>query len=258
MLAMTMQGLCKNDLRDTEIVVVDDGSDQHYAEQYPDLCRLLEASGAAVVYHKMEPYEAYRIDGHNNPARANNEALKLASGERIFWLSSDVILPPHALARARRFGKDDAVFVGQVVDMDTGGIFLGPGRLFPMMWFVGTSKAACEAIGGFDENYLRGMAFEDNDFMGRLACHVGRVVFDWDVLSFHQSHPNTAYSDQMEGFKRSADYTKTKWHGVPFSGDKPVLKIKTAMHALGLPEWQVSLMHDDIPAASSIPKKATA
>lgn len=246
-----LYALLANDLTATELVIIDDGSDEDHAAINEDCVGFLKAQGIPHQFERITPYEAYRINGHNNPARVNNRALELVRGERVVWLSSDVIVPPHTLHHMRRFVASEAVWVPQVVDMATGAIFLGPQRVFPMMWCVGAPAEVCKEL-RFDEEYLKGMAFEDNDFMGRLAVKVGRIIFDWEVLTFHQSHPQVAYSDNLEGFKRSSEYTKQKWHGVPFASDKPCLAIKRGMNEKGLPEWQVSLLAKDAPVAEEL------
>jgi len=246
-----LRALMGNDLTDTEIVLIDDGSDEAHTPIYAAVCEFLTQREIPFQYVEMEPYEAYRIAGHNNPAHANNRALELVRGERLVWLSSDVIIPPNTLAHMRRFEPSAAVWVPQVLDMATGMVWNGPQRYFPMMWCVAASAKLCKEL-RFDEEYLKGMAFEDNDFMGRLAVRTGAIVFDWEVLTFHQSHAQTAYSDQLEGFKRSAEYTKAKWHGVPFASDKPCLSVKRGMSEKGVPEWKVGLLTKDAPVAAEL------
>lgn len=233
----TLLWLTRNDLTDTEIIIVNDRSEQ-------DLSWLKTYCGnLPVVWHDMEPYEAYRIGNHNNPAKANNEALKLCTGERVFWLSSDCILPPLALQKARKIVDAGAVYVPRVQDISGSyGFheFCGPKRIFPMMWFVGCRLSDCLAIGGFDEEYLKGMAYEDNDFMGRLALQVGSIVYDFDTTVIHQSHPAAYLSDGGVGQKRSGEYTKKKWKGVPFSSERACFNVLRGVHQSGNMMWNVT------------------
>lgn len=208
----TLRALTKNTLEDTEILLADDGSSIDYSaleETFsPMPLRWLRHS---TLEHRPE---TYNIEGHNNPAHVNNWLLDQVDSERVLFLSSDVILPPHALGRA--FSWDpSAIWSAYTVDMDSGVMFCGSSRPYPMMWAVAMETKVARSV-RFDERYCDGMAFEDNDFMGRAALEVGRIVLDGGVLDFHQSHENVAYSDDLVGFKRSERYTIEKWGGIPF------------------------------------------
>lgn len=226
----TFSALAHNDLTDTGVLVIDDGS--HF--QYDHIRSFCETIGLPVDWRRMDTKAArpqtYQLEGgHNNPAFVNNEALKIASEmgvERLFWLSSDTILPTDALAHARKWIENDAVYVPRTVNMADGVVYCGMERIFPMMWFVGCRLSDCKRLGErpFDETFLEGMAFEDPDFMGRLFQKVGRLVIDAATTVFHQSHPQTYLSDGGEGFRRSKEYMRSKWgpkcpfeeNGTPF------------------------------------------
>jgi GT2 family glycosyltransferase len=222
----TLVSLRKNNLEeDTEVLFVDDGS----TEDYEDLIEMAqEWAGYPLRYLRAPEYEAYRINGgHNNPAIVNNWALTQAQGERIFFLSSDVMLPPHAMDAARAWVDRGAIYTPRTLDMDSGNVYCGRDRPYPMMWFVGCRKADIDAIGGFDEKFCEGMAFEDNDFMGRLFQHVGKLIIDLAVTAFHQSHAQVYTQDEGVGYLKSKKYCLAKHDGVPFADDWRV-KFKTA------------------------------
>jgi hypothetical protein len=225
-LVNTLNALSKCNLADTTILVVDDGSDTN-----DDLHDVLITFDSLPIVTKRTCSQdlpgAYAIGGHTNPAAANNLALdwcKENGVSRIFWLSSDCIVPPSILDKARQLDLDKYVYVPSTMDIDTSKVFCGKDRQFPMCWFVGTTLAACEKAGRFDENYLKGMGFEDNDFMARLCASTGRLVLDVSTWIFHQSHEATYYSDEGVGYKRSKDYTLQKWGGIPWSyeADDPI------------------------------------
>ena len=214
-LTNTFSQLSKQDLTEAEIIVVDDGS----TEDYTDLKEMFSAMPIRWLRAdtvKDRP-ETYHIKGHNNPAHVNNLALKSAEGDNIFWLSSDTMLPPHALSRARVWMEQGAIWTCNVMDTDTGNYFLGPDRIFPMCWALASSRAAVDAVGGFDEKYLEGMGYEDNDFVGALFRHVGKLVVDGSVIALHQSHADTWMSDSGVGREKSRLYTEEKWGGIPWA-----------------------------------------
>lgn len=210
MLENVLRQLQKNDLTDTRVLIVDDGSTcEFYPLDLPDY-HLIKASTI-----EARP-DTYQIGGHNNPAYVNNVALAWAKehgARRLFFLSSDVLLPPNTLTRARKYVDKGCCYVPSVVDIDTSQLFLGSQRMFPMMWFYALPAAVADAAGPFDEEFLKGMAFEDNDWTGRTALEAGKMALDESVIALHQSHPGVAYSDDMQGFKRSEKYCLKKWEG---------------------------------------------
>ena len=233
----TLRWLGMDQPADTEIVIVDDGSSYNYAWLEP----YLKNHHARMV--RLEPYACYSIhDNYNNPAKAFNHAALEAQGERVIILSSDVIVPPRVLAKALKFAPDETIFCPMVIDLATGGEYCGPNRTFPMPWFLSTSKKKIEEAGGWDENYLLGMCFEDNDFVARLALVVGSVTYDWNCIVWHQSHVQPAYSDDQwvrVANTRNRVYTADKWAGIPFDPALgQVWEIERARHECGDVQWR--------------------
>ena len=224
LLMNTLQWLCRNDLTDTEILVVDDGSTIDYTHIQKSL------HGVPIRWERIETLQevpdCYHIDGHKNAAHANNRAIEMARGDNLFFLSSDVMLPPHALERAREWDLDRYPYLGSCINMHDNTVYIGEERFFPIMCFVGVSKALCERVGGFDKNLMYGMAFDDNDFMTKAALDTGHLVLDKEVTGFHQWHPPTAYEDNFKGFRGSKAYMKKKWGGIPFDPESEILDIR--------------------------------
>lgn len=229
MLLNTMIGLRKNDLKDTDILIVDDGSTIDYADlrdtmtemQLPfrwERCSTLEARP-----------DAYNIDGHNNPAWVNNRAVEMTDSENLFFLSSDTIIPPNTMNSALIWDLDKTVYSARVIDMDSGVEWCGMSRTFLACWFIGVSRALFDRVGGFDEKFLEGMAFEDTDFTGRAVIDTRKAVIDCGTLALHQSHERVAYSDGMDGYLRSQEYARAKWGGqAPWdSKDEPLNIVAT-------------------------------
>ena len=211
----TFISIKKQDLTDTEVVVVDDGS----SVDYSDVREMLDDWSVPYSWHRISTIEdrpdTYNIDGHNNPAYVNNRAVELAKGENIFFLSSDTSIPPNTMQSARLWDLDKTVFSVRVIDSDSGMEWNGASRVYPMCWFLGMSKEMFNRVGGYDEEYLKGMAFEDSDFVGRCALDCRKLVIDTGTLALHQSHEQVAYSDNLKGYNKSMEYTKKKWGGVP-------------------------------------------
>ena len=203
-----------------EVVIVNDGSTFDYSGVRGYAARVLPCASKWI---DMPDYEAYRIaGGFNNPAKAFNEALQNASRHNLYVMSSDIIVTPNCVKRVKRCDLSEAAWVPLIVDMDTGAQYCGPTRLFPAPWFLACDTEHAKACGGWDEEYLKGLCYEDNDFMGRIMLQTGRFLGDWTVAAYHQSHPQPAYevSDPhiAAANARNRDYTLSKWAGIPWAG----------------------------------------
>lgn len=211
----TLHALRKNDLTNCEVLIVDDGStvdyadQKSYASQYEMPVRWLrieadEYPGAYRFPHKDGGY-------YNNCAYATNRGIAAAEGSRLMFLSSDCMLPKHAVAHAKRCG--DHFWLASVMDQATNQLWVGDHRIITVNWFASAKREHIEAVGGFDEEYMNGMGYEDADFGARLGLYLGHIVFDMATMAIHQSHPPLAYTDGRDGFRRSGEYTERKWGG---------------------------------------------
>jgi len=248
----TLMWLARDPLESAEIIVINDGSTIDYKPLLGGLEKHMP-----IRWIDMEPYEACRIPNgppgsgaeatFNNPAKAFNCGLWHARGEDLLILSSDVIVPPRVMERSRTFSDDNVVYCPMVIDLGTGGEYCGPHRVFPMPWFLRMKRETAVAAGGWDENYLMGMCFEDNDFLGRVALSVDGIVCDWQCVVWHQSHHQPAYEDGVwvqAANKRNEKYTRDKWEGgIPFypEKDSPVIEQDHTRHETGA----LMLVHKD-------------
>ena len=207
--------LRRQNLKNTEIIVVDDGSTKDYSRIHS----YIASYEIPVNWIKINTVEdcpgTYNIDGYNNPSHAWNVGLEAARGDRITMLASDCIIPANAMDRARRCRK--SIWMSCVVDMDSGMVYLGKARLAPYGWFMTWRRDVVGEIRQ-DETYLKGMGFDDNDFTARLALKTLSIAIDPAVTAFHQSHPAIAYSDGHLGHDINERHTWKKWGGIPWSG----------------------------------------
>lgn len=247
-LEAVLAALSRNDLEDTEVLVVNDGSSADFAKSYHD--NIIDNWPVKWLdYNTLHDLkDACNFNGHNNPAAANNIAIKEAEGDHITFLSSDCIIPPNTLEKARQ--HDDAMWVPRVVDMDTGIELLSRRRFLPMCWFVRAPRAAVE---DYDIEYLKGMELEDNDWTARTALNTGKIVLDESCLIFHQSHPHVAYTDDdgnvpeipkaNKEFLVNEAYTVKKWGGIPWSNTNDPLFRRFLRKG---PLWMVQVRRRDV------------
>lgn len=214
-----LAALSKNDLAATAVIVVDDGSTEDQSNVRTALRSFGNGHWLPVDVARYVP-SRYHISGTNNPAYAFQRGFEFATdelgAERLFVMSSDVMIPPHALDRFRSVDLEKFVALGAVIDLDTANTLCSSRVIWPMPWFVGVGADQLEAIGGWDLEFMNGIAFEDNDLMARLLLHVGALMIRDDVMCWHQSHPQTAYSDEKKGWNQNEKYIVEKFGDVPF------------------------------------------
>jgi len=218
-LLSTLRSLVRSIDDDDEVIVVNDGSHMNYDG--------VKAYGERRLpkfrWIDMPQYEAFRIaGGFNSPSKAFNVGLEAASKPGLVIMSSDVLVNRSAVLQLKKVNLDDRAWVCQVVDLETNSQYCGPARLFPAPWFLACSTQTARECGGWDESYLSGMCYEDNDFIGRLMLKTGKFLGDWSVTVFHQSHEQPAYNmddpEVVAANQRSREYTRQKWSGIPFGG----------------------------------------
>lgn len=217
-----------------EVVIVSDQSQGDYTY----LKEWAKHTFKHFVWKDLEPYERFELlPGYGNPSRAFNECLRIARGEDIFIMSSDVIVTPKAIEHAFTWDLSKAFYTPLIVDMESGNQYCGPMRVFPMPWFIGAKREDCLYVGGWDEEYLKGISFEDNDFIGRLLLKVGAFYGDWHAAAYHMAHYQPAYDPAVEGlpeaFQTNRIHTIEKWKGLPFWKDMPVFEIKPKIQENG-------------------------
>ena len=66
-------------------------------------------------------------------------------------------------------------------------------------------------IGGFDEEFAKGIACEDCDFVNNIAERNIPIVFHDDIYTIHVSH-DVSYQKNIELVLLNWYYYKTKWN----------------------------------------------
>ncbi len=215
----TFVWIARNEIKDVEVIVVDDGSKIDYSK-----VRKIAEKCLPVKWIRHEPREGiYSVNGSNNPADAFNVAFEHAQGDNIWAMSSDVMLPTNTLSSLEKRDLKSAVATVRVVDLNSNAEYLGKRRLFPMPWFLGTHRSNWPEKDPWDREYMKGIAFEDNDIAATLCLKTGRLVVDTDITAWHQSHKPVDWNDP--GWAINESYTKAKWGGVPFEAKTNPLKI---------------------------------
>lgn len=249
LLVSCLRSLYVSGMGEAEVIVVNDRSmmDYEWARVY------LERFGSS-KWIDLPPYEGFRLEpsGYGNPARAFNAGIAAVTQPWTLLMSSDVLATSGAVKLMQAASKQELPFTPRVVDLDTCMEYCGASRPFPMPWFLSAPTENIRNIKGWDENYLHGLCFEDNDFVCRLGLECGKILADWSVTVWHQTHFQPAYEHQDPAVKRAndrnRDYTKRKWKGIPFDKDQTPVDIRRRPHPSGFTAFEfVGVMPQEIP-----------
>ena len=226
-LQTTIEALLENEgLDDAYLIVVDDGSDDEHKDQYEKIIwPMLDIDGEWLFTNTVaERPETYR----DNPAYCLNLALESAvksGAETTVLLSSGALLEASALKRALNDYPEGVAVLGKTIDSLHGSVLCSSAQITPGCWFVKAPTVAMSET-GFDEAYLKGLSFEDKDFIGRLFLETKHIVIDDEIETIYQNHTWNLGSDlsTQEGEMTNKVYTKKKWGGIPFD------RISTALN----------------------------
>lgn len=142
---------------------------------------------------RLLPYE-HKIGF--NPSKALNLGVKNAKYDQIIITSPEVMPRTEVLSQLKEFkGKNVVCQVwDQLEDGSIGSSLVHRGFRSdtPGMYFLAMfNKMDIEVINGWDEDFMKGYAFEDNDFGDRwVRAGLPFTVRD-DIQAVHQYHPRS-------------------------------------------------------------------
>lgn len=141
---------------------------------------------------RLIPYE---VERGFNCSRALNLGVKHAKYDNIIITSPEVKPVTEVLAQFEEsLGRN---LICMVDDEDENGkltplVYKGYRSDTPAMYFLALfNKADIEAINGWDEEFMRGYAYEDNDFGERWKRAGLPFEVREDIKAVHQYHPRT-------------------------------------------------------------------
>jgi hypothetical protein len=239
-LMSTLRSLWRAGVADEEELVLVNDRSSRPIDWATDMAKKMFAN-VTVIDVKEEP--EFSIEGFANPSRAFNIGLEACQGADLWIMSSDVLVNPAVIDRARKVRTKEMIWTPLILDLDTQMQYCGPTRMFPMPWFLVCSTEKAIECGGWDETYMQGMCYEDNDFVGRLAACTGAFQGDWSVCAYHQSHVQPAYLVEREEIRaaneKNKDWTRKKWGGIPFSELAVFDVVREMDHDTGMPIHRV-------------------
>lgn len=162
------------------------------------------------------------VDGNPGwlcPSRAWNKGLEAATGDFIYMISSEVVQDEGNVDKARDICQDHRTAVfgacdnSERVQLVTGappGLLASSKMPRPLGFIACTTRHSLRVAGGWDEGFMQGFWYEDDDLWYRVWNTGVRFVFDDSIhgVHIHHDHPHLVKA----GIQRNAIYIKGK-HG---------------------------------------------
>lgn len=137
----------------------------------------------------------YKVEVGFNPSKALNIGVRNAKYENIIITSPEVKPTTDVLKQLSE--RLDENIICEVADQDADGnlsvlVSTNFRGKTPAMYFLAMfQKKDIEAINGWDEEFMRGYAYEDDDFGERWMRAGIPFVIAEDIRAVHQYHPRT-------------------------------------------------------------------
>lgn len=137
----------------------------------------------------------YTVEAGFNPSKALNLAVRASKYDQIIITSPEVKPKTDVLAQLEEL--IGANVVCQVFDEDEQGnltslVNSGYRGQSPAMYFLAMfNKADIEKINGWDEDFMAGYAYEDDDFGARWVRAAIPFMIREDIQAIHQYHPRS-------------------------------------------------------------------
>lgn len=174
-----------------EILVVDDGSTddlkllvQLYAQEHKLPLRYVKLD-----LRQIGGWPVYSLNGANNPSVAKNVGLREAKGDYVVFSSPEVMhtSEDNLLHLLEWDLPADVALIGTVREGDV--IIAGGPECRRLDFLARYPKAGVLEMGGFEEMFLMGHGWEDQEFMERWERNGGRYAFAGDkITAVHQEH----------------------------------------------------------------------
>lgn len=162
--------------------------------------------------------------GWKGPATAWNMGFHSAEGDLLYCISSEVVQDPENVRKAREICKDgNTVVFGACHNSTPENLVVGaePGLLVsskmprPLGFIVCMPSEKVSEIRGFDEKFMDGFWYDDDDFFLRLWRSGVNFVFDDSIHGVHLHHERPVLNTHIghEGINRNREYMLSK-HGM--------------------------------------------
>lgn len=204
---------------DYEVVIVEDRNNRSMKSEHISLMKLI------AEFHDIDIRWVRGVDYVCcNPAPQFNIAATVSTGRYLVLSNPECTHYSNILEGFdQEFESEDCYVVCACLSVKSNSIDLNQ-PLPKGTWYQNTkhrnaqlhfcsaiNKAQFEAIGGFDNQYAKGMCFEDDDFRNKITDAGIPVVCRDDLVSVHLQHSKSKPTNYSELHYINKKYYEQKW-----------------------------------------------
>ena len=224
LLLNTLRDIARRDMAGVEVIIVDDGSTSKH--EISDVCRAFDLSIRIV---RIEPEDKKIINPYSdtrlNPCIPFNLGFKLAIGQVIVLQNPECIYVGDVIGHIRsnigankylnyacysiNFRNTDRITAGEepakvifpinnaIPKANCDNAWYNHSKYNPSLLHFCSAMTRDDLydLGGFDERYSNGLAYDDNDFLMRVQRKGTRIVQIDEPFVIHQAHKSAFSGD---------------------------------------------------------------
>ena len=209
----------RNIRNDFEFIIVEDGKNADDIDKHVALKSVTANFSHLNITH-------FYGDKAMNPAKHFNQAARNARGD-IFILTN-----PETAIMTDVFGMldgearlQDSYILGSCANcknvcFGTDGMLSGElvlwyhhsqHRCTYLHFYSALSKETYFRVGGFDEEYIKGMSYDDSDFVNAVAYNDIPIIFRDDIYTMHIQHDISYQRENIHLVDANRNYYMQKW-----------------------------------------------
>lgn len=200
---------------DWEVIIAESYNNLNSTVLHDQLINIISYSNKLRINVK---YVYPKRDNKFSPVILFNEAAKVSSGKFYIISNPETYHVTNILSQMDSHFDDHPgrYYVASCMNVDENGNALGwyqhsKVRNACYHFCTGISAELYRTIGGFDENYTNGIAYDDNDFINNIRFRKIKIVADDEMITAHQRH-DSSYQQNMDLCKINENYYLNKWN----------------------------------------------
>jgi glycosyltransferase involved in cell wall biosynthesis len=166
-----------------------------------------------VYYSNHHVIKCFDIDNPGyNPTKIYNTLAKNANGTFYILTNPEIICKNNVIKGLdEEFDKNSDVYVVCAVEYKSGWYQHSVHNNRKLHFLSAISAKNYHQIGGFDEEYSKGISYDDDDFIRTIEEANIEVVLRDDVTGIHQEHDRSYIENNLALVQKNKQYYISKW-----------------------------------------------
>ncbi len=149
--------------------------------------------------------------------QAYNAALSMATSGRVVVLGSEVMVVNDPVDWVDTLDLNNTAVLSACINTGDKRWLIGPEHHGAFPYCMAINRQALLAIGGWDEEFSKGVVFDDTDLGLRLIASGIDFMWDYSYEVLHQSHERTHGADRGKHAARNKSLVEARLNGFPMN-----------------------------------------